>query len=59
MTEALGRDLYERTEGARGHRNGYKLKDELFQAFFPRIHDHKLAETLTAGLIEAAGVREI
>jgi len=24
MTEALGRDLYERTEGARGHRNGCK-----------------------------------
>lgn len=26
MTEALGRDLYERTEGARGHRNGYKQR---------------------------------
>ncbi len=26
MTEALGRELYERTEGSRGHRNGYKQR---------------------------------
>jgi len=26
LTEALGRDLYERTEGARGYRNGYKQR---------------------------------
>lgn len=26
MTEALGRDLYERTKGASGHRNGYKQR---------------------------------
>lgn len=26
MTEVLGRDLYERMEGARGHRSGYKQR---------------------------------
>lgn len=35
------------------------LKGELFQTFFTRTLDHKLAETLTARVIEAAGVREI
>jgi len=35
------------------------LKDELFQAFFTRTHDHKLAETLVARVMEAAGVVEI
>ena len=35
------------------------LKDELFQAFFTRTHDHKLAETLVARVTEGAGMREM
>ena len=31
------------------------LKDELFQAFFTRTHDHKLAETLVARVMEEMG----
>ncbi|MBI3814079.1 MAG: hypothetical protein HY279_06395, partial [Nitrospinae bacterium] len=32
------------------------LKDELFQAFFTRTHDHKLADTLVERVIEGMGI---
>lgn len=36
-----------------------RLKDELFQAFFTRTHDHKLADTLVERVMEEMEIREI
>lgn len=35
------------------------LKGELYEAFFTRTHDHKLADTLVARVMDEAGVKEL
>ena len=36
-----------------------KLKDELFQEFFTRTHDHKLSDTLTARVMHESGAKDV
>lgn len=36
-----------------------QLKDQFFEVFFQRTHDHKLADTLTNQIFEELGLPEV